>query len=136
VLGVLAGGFIADRFGRHTMVAILGMAGGSLFSLLIGLGPSVAVFLGAAMTLAGFCLGLMGPSRDLLVRSAAPPGATGKVYGFVYSGLDLGSALVPLFFGWLIDHGQPRAMFVSAAILLLVTVMPILQVHRHALARA
>ena len=77
----------------------------------------------------------MGPSRDLLVRAAAPPGATGKVYGFVYSGLDLGSALVPLFFGWLIDNDWPRAMYVSAAILLLVTILPIWQVHRHAVAR-
>lgn len=135
VLGVLAGGLIADRFGRHTLVAVLGMAGGSLCSLMIGLGPSLAAFLVVMMTGAGLFLGLMGPSRDLLVRAAAPPGATGKVYGFVYSGLDLGSALVPLFFGWLIDSDLPRAMYLAAAILLLVTIVPIWQVHRQAVAR-
>ncbi len=60
---------------------------------------------------AGFAAGLTNPSRDLIVRASTPPGATGKVYGFVYSGLDVGSMVTPVFFGWLLDRGQPPAVF-------------------------
>jgi MFS family permease len=91
------------------------------------------------MALAGFCLGLTSPSRDMLVRAATPPGASGKVYGFVYSGLDLGSSLTPLAFGWLLDHGEPRAVFVMAAVFMLFTIGTVVQVRRHgvpAVARA
>jgi MFS family permease len=56
------------------------------------------------MFLAGFCLGATGPSRDSIVRQATPPGSAGRVYGFVYSGLDLGGTLAPALFGWLVDH--------------------------------
>jgi MFS family permease len=51
------------------------------------------------------------PSRDFLVRAATPPGATGRVFGFVYSGLDLGSLATPVLCGWLMDHGLPQGVF-------------------------
>ena len=54
---------------------------------------------------AGFASGLTNPSRDLIVRATTPPGSTGKVYGFVYSGLDVGSMVTPVYFGWLLDGG-------------------------------
>jgi MFS family permease len=57
----------------------------------------------------------------MLIRSAAPAGASGKVFGFAYSGLDVGSAVTPLLFGWFLDRGQPRAVFVAAALLLVLT---------------
>ena len=87
------------------------------------------------MMLAGFSLGVTGPSRDLLVRAAAPVGASGRVYGFVYSGLDLGSALTPLLFGWMLDHGAPRAIFVAIAGFMLLTIATVVQVRRHAVLR-
>ena len=77
------------------------------------------------MTLAGF-------SRDMLVRSATPPGASSKVHGFVYSGLDLGSAMTPLFFGWLRDRSEPRLVFVVSAVLMVLTIATVLQVRRRA----
>ena len=58
----------------------------------------------------------------MLIRRAAPPGATGRVYGTVYSGLDVGFALGAPLFGWLLDHGQPNAVFVGAAALLMLGV--------------
>ena len=85
-----------------------------------------------ASALAGFCLGATTPARDMLVRGATPPGASGKVYGFVYSGLDLGSALTPLLFGWLLDKGEPRMVFVASAAFMLLTIATVVQVHRQA----
>ncbi|MBV8457026.1 MAG: MFS transporter, partial [Acetobacteraceae bacterium] len=69
--------------------------------------------------IAGFGFGCTTPSRDLLVRGAAPAEATGRVFGFVYSGLDLGSAMTPPFLGLLLDHHQPRLVFVFATVILL-----------------
>ena len=66
----------------------------------------------AAVALAGALAGATTPSRDMLVRAAAPPGASGKVFGFVYSGLDLGATLTPAFVGSLLDAGHPGAVFV------------------------
>jgi MFS family permease len=119
--GVLVGGFLADRTSRHDVVAGGGMFLAAAASLVI-----------ASAALAGFCLGATSPSRDLLVRAATPPGASGKVYGFVYSGLDLGSSLTPLLFGWLLDRGEPRMVFVVSAGFMLLTIATVVQVRRHA----
>jgi MFS family permease len=54
----------------------------------------------------------------MLIKRAAPPGATGRVYGTVYSGLDVGFALAAPVFGWLLDRGQPGAVFAGAALAL------------------
>jgi len=64
----------------------------------------------------GFGSGIAGPSRDLLVRRATPPGATGRVYGIVYSGLDVGSAFAPAVFGILMDAGQPALIWAGIAL--------------------
>jgi MFS family permease len=138
-LGVLAGGFLADRTSRHHLVAAGGMTAGAVLALVLASAVPPAALLPVVMALAGFFLGSTSPSRDMLVRSATPPGASGKVYGFVYSGLDLGSSLTPLAFGWLLDHGEPRAVFVMAAVFMLLTIGTVVQVRRHgvpAVARA
>src|SRR6185503_153745 len=138
-LGVLAGGFLADRTSRHHVVAASGMSAGAVLALVLASAAPPAALLPVVMALAGFCLGSTSLSRDMLVRAATPPGASGKVYGFVYSGLDLGSSLTPLAFGWLLDHGEPRAVFVMAAVFMLLTIGTVVQVRRHgvpAVARA
>jgi MFS family permease len=98
--------------------------------LLLATGALAAAALPAVLGLAGFCHGVTGPSRDMLVRAATPPGSSGKVFGFVYSGLDLGSSLTPLALGWLLDHGDPRLLFVTVAVLLLLTIGTVVQVRR------
>ena len=129
--GILAGAFLADRTSRHGLVASSGMFLGAVASLVIAsAAPSVAL-LPLVMALAGFCLGATSPSRDMLVRAATPPGASGKVYGFVYSGLDLGSSLTPLLFGWMLDHGEGRMIFVASAAFMLLTIATVVQVRRH-----
>jgi dipeptide/tripeptide permease len=45
------------------------------------------------------------------VRNATPPGASGKVFGFVYSGLDIGSFVAPPLFGVLMNSGLPAVIF-------------------------
>jgi MFS family permease len=78
----------------------------------------------------GFAGGVTNPSRDLIVRANTPSGATGKVYGFVYSGLDVGSMATPVFFGWLLDRGQPAAVLYSVVVAAALTVLTVLNLER------
>ena len=79
--------------------------------------PATAALIAAAT--AGFGTGLAGPSRDMLIKRAAPPGATGRVYGTVYSGLDTGFAVAAPIFGALMDRHWNNAVFFGASIALL-----------------
>ncbi|HEX4327604.1 MAG TPA: MFS transporter [Burkholderiales bacterium] len=108
--GIAAGGWAAGRTERHEVVAGAGMACSCLLVALVATGmlplPGIAV----ALALAGFCSGIAQPSRDMVIRKTAPKGSTGKVYGFVYSGLDAGSSTAPLLFGYLLDHHHGDAV--------------------------
>jgi FSR family fosmidomycin resistance protein-like MFS transporter len=110
-VGILAGGFIATRVARHDVVAMTGIAAGAACMLAVAAGGIPGLLLPAMFALAGFSLGATGPSRDLIVRASTPPGATGRVYGFVYAGLDVGSLATPVLYGWLLDHGMPQGVF-------------------------
>ena len=72
---------------------------------------------------AGALHGMTTPSRDLLVRSAAPPGSSGKVFGFVYSGLDLGATVGPAAAGWLLDSGRPEGLFTMVSVATLLSIV-------------
>jgi MFS family permease len=125
--GILAGGFIATRAARHDLVAASGLAAGALTILLVAMHQVPGAALPAALALAGFAVGATGPSRDLIVRASAPPGATGRVYGFVYSGLDVGSLATPVFYGWLMDHGLPQGVFYTVFALTAVAIFTVLR---------
>jgi FSR family fosmidomycin resistance protein-like MFS transporter len=113
--GIAAGGWAAGRTERHEVVAGAGMACSCLLVLLVATGilslPGIAV----ALALAGFFSGIAQPSRDMVIRKTAPKGSTGKVYGFVYSGLDAGSSTAPLLFGYLLDHHHGDAVMYCVA---------------------
>ena len=116
MLGVTLGGAVADRSAQHHRIAMSGLAAGSVLALtaaLLHVPPSVTVGL---VALVGFAMGVTAPSRDVLVRGAAPAGATGKVFGIVYSGYDIGALAGPLLFGLLLDHHLPRLVFIGAAV--------------------
>jgi len=130
--GILGGGFLADRTSRHDVVAVSGLIGAAALILLVATGSVGPSRLPLLLAVAGFCQGVTAPSRDMLVRAATPPGASGKVFGFVYSGLDLGSCLVPVAFGWMLDHRDPRMLFVAVGVLLLCTIGTVVQVRRRA----
>jgi predicted MFS family arabinose efflux permease len=117
--GMVVGGFLAARSERLERTIGACLLGAAALLLLAGL-PSLPGLLAATLAaLAGFGTGLAGPSRDMLIKRAAPPGATGRVYGTVYSGLDLGFALAAPVFGALLDHGSPSGVFAGAALALL-----------------
>jgi MFS family permease len=117
--GMVAGGFLVARAERLERVIALCMTGSAVALLLVASGWLPGAMAAIVVSLAGFGTGLAGPSRDMLIKRAAPPGATGRVYGTVYSGLDIGFATAAPVFGWLLDHGHPSATFSGAAILLL-----------------
>ena len=113
--GVLVGGQVADRTKRHGLVAAGGFGAAGLLILVAGLGGLSPVALTLVMGASGFLSGLIMPSRDMLVRAAAPPGQAGAVFGLVSTGFNIGGMAGPLAFGWLLDHGQPQAVFVIVA---------------------
>jgi MFS family permease len=130
--GIFAGGWIVDWTRRHDLVAITGMGLAATAMAVVAASslPFTAVLVLIAFS--GFSAGTVGPARDMLIRAAAPQGATGKVFGFVYSGLDIGSCTGPLWFGWLMDHDAPRLVFAAIAATLALTVPMVITVRRSA----
>lgn len=120
--GALAGGVIADATPSHERVVGLGLFGAGVLTVVIGFCVMTTPLMLAAVSLTGFLTGMTTPSRDMLVRAATPAGSTGKVFGFVYSGLDLGSVLAPLAIGVMLDRGEPQLAFAFMAVALCVTI--------------
>jgi MFS transporter, FSR family, fosmidomycin resistance protein len=132
--GMLAGGYVATRFVRHDVVAGLGLSVAALVVLAIATGALAAAALPGALGVAGFAAGITYPSRDLIVRASTPPGAAGRVYGFVYSGLDLGVVVTPMFYGMLIDQGMPQAVFYTIFAFSVAAIFTVLQLPGRGLA--
>lgn len=124
-LGVLAGGILADRMRRHERTVMASVTCSAAIFLAVGWLGFSPLSLGIALAAAGFSSGLSTPSRDMLVRSAAAASAsgTGKVFGFAYSGFDLGSALAPPLLGLLLDHGLTRWVLPAIALSLLLVIL-------------
>jgi MFS family permease len=120
-LGVLLGGFVADLTRRHAEVAAVGYAVNALIVLAIGTLGLGAVPLVAAMGSAGLLGGLIMPSRDMLVRAAAPAGAVGRTFGIVTTGFNIGGAIGPMIFGWIMDRGAPHWVFGASVIFMAIT---------------
>jgi MFS transporter, FSR family, fosmidomycin resistance protein len=103
--GTIFGAIFADRTGHHDTIVAVGLLVGGLAIAAVPYAGTAGLIL-AALAVAGFAVGTTLPSRDLLVRNATPKGATGRVFGFVYSGLDAGAAIAPVTIGILLDHGE------------------------------
>src|SRR4051794_20904350 len=121
--GVLAGGFLADHTERHGYVAAACFAANAVIVLLIALLTLPGWALTAMMTIAGFLSGVIAPSRDMLVRNAAPPGAAGRAFGIVSTGFNLGGIVSPLLFGWIMDQSAPHWVFGASVIFMVATVV-------------
>ncbi len=119
--GIAAGGVLASRSMPHDRLIAAALGAAALIAVLIAGGALPGWSVSMAMGVMGLCTGIAGPSRDLLVRQAATARfgqqAYGRVYGFVYSGLDLGLAVSPLAFGPLMDAGRFGAVLVGVALL-------------------
>ena len=121
--GVLAGGLLADRIERHgAMVALCFGINAVLIGAVAAFSLQTSVTI-ALMALAGFLSGLIAPSRDMLVRKAAPHGATGRAFGLVTTGFSLGGIVGPLVFGRIMDLQLPRLVFAVAALTMLVSLV-------------
>ncbi|WP_440635755.1 MFS transporter [Bradyrhizobium sp. PUT101] len=122
-IGVLAGGFLADHTERHGYVAAACFAANAAIVLLIALVTLPGWALTATMATAGFLSGVIAPSRDMLVRNAAPAGAAGRAFGIVSTGFNLGGIVSPLLFGWIMDQNAPHWVFGASVIFMLATVV-------------
>jgi len=114
-LGVLAGGVLASRTSRHAAVAALGLAFAGTVTALVGLIGFTSYVLVLMTSLSGLFVGIASPSRDMLVRAVTPQGAFGRVFGFVSSGYNIGAMIAPTIYGMMMDHGEPRAVFLFSA---------------------
>lgn len=121
-VGMFVGGFVAVRSEHSDRVVAWAMAAGAALLALCGMGMLGATATMVVLAITGFAVGIGGPSRDMMIKKATPKGATGRVYGLVYSGLDTGFAISPLVFGALMDHGWYGATLVGAAAVLLLSV--------------
>jgi MFS family permease len=116
---VLAGGFVSDKLKwKPDMVAAVGFLFAALTILAIGMMPLPYMALIVLFGLSGFCLGVIRPARDLMVRDIAPKGQSGKVFGFVFSGQNVGGALAPTLYGLILDYMAPQWVFYVSAIFL------------------
>jgi FSR family fosmidomycin resistance protein-like MFS transporter len=128
--GVLLGGWIATRTRRHSIVAALGMSVTAVVCTVLGLVDPGGLGVILLMSLAGVGMGVLLPSRDMIVREVTPPGAYGKVFGFVTNGFNIAGVLSPLICGALLDHGEPRAVFILLAVCSLLAVATVVSMPR------
>lgn len=129
--GMFVGGFVAARWQHHTdRVVASCMLTGAFFMAVCGSGVLGADLTMFVLATTGLAIGVGGPSRDMMIKKATPKGATGRVYGMVYSGLDVGFAVSPLIFGVFMDHGWFGATLLGAALVLLLSVWVALGVGR------
>jgi len=129
-VGVLAGGFLADHTRRHGQVAAACFAVNAAIVFMIAAFSLPPLLITAAMGSAGFLGGVIAPSRDMLVRNAAPPGAAGRAFGIVSTGFNLGGIVSPLLFGWIMDQNLPRWVFGASVAFMIITVLLALATER------
>lgn len=115
ILGMLAGGFLVNATFKSELVVFVSLIAAAAVFALLASGWVPLALAALSMALAGFFSGLSAPSRDMLVRKVTPKKSVGSVYGLVYSGLDVGSALGPLMFGLLLDAGLRSGPWIGAA---------------------
>jgi MFS family permease len=135
--GMVLGGFLASDPSRCERVVGVGFGIAAGIALLLALGDLPAMAVPALFGAMGFAAGIAGPSRDLLVKRSTPENATGRVYGVVYSGLDIGQAISPLIFGLMMDQGLFQGVLIGLAVVqgvLIVSAFNVRRVRRTALA--
>jgi MFS family permease len=128
--GMVLGGFLASDPERCERIVGIAFGLAACVALLIGFAAVPAWAVPALFGAMGFVSGMAGPSRDLLVKRSSPDNATGRVYGVVYAGLDIGQAVVPLFVGTLMDHGAFSSVWLALALLQGVLIVSAFNVRR------
>jgi len=114
--GMAVGGFLASDPSRCERIVGAGFGIAAALALVLALADLAPMTVPVLFGAMGFVSGVAGPSRDLLVKRSTPPHATGRVYGVVYAGLDIGQAMAPLVFGRLMDHGRYTSVILGLAL--------------------
>ncbi|MEO6897531.1 MAG: MFS transporter [Caldimonas sp.] len=128
--GMVLGGFLATDPSRCEKIVGTGFGIAATIALVVAFSPVPPMAVPVLFALMGVASGVAGPSRDLIVKRAAPPNATGRVYGVVYSGLDIGQAIAPLVFGPLLDMHRPSDIWLGIAIAQALLITTAFNVHR------
>jgi MFS transporter, FSR family, fosmidomycin resistance protein len=115
--GMLLGGFLAADPERCDRVVGISLGFAAAIALVLGFASVPGLLVPVLFGAMGLSAGVASPSRDMLVKRATPANATGRVYGVVYGGLDVGQAVVPLFIGALMDQGAYRSVLLALAVL-------------------
>ena len=121
--GMLLGGYLATKLKVPERIITICFTVNIVMGLLLATGLIPIELIVIAFIVIGLGLGIAAPSRDLMIRSATPSGSSGRVYGIVYSGIDLGAAMSPLIFGIFLDIGLPKLLFVGVALLQLMIIL-------------
>ncbi len=136
-IGVLCGGRIADSRSNHAGFAALCFVIIAVAIVAAALAAPSTLWVIVFFAIGGFFSGAVSPSRDMLIRSITPEGQTGKVFGFVATGFNIGGIIAPPLFGYLLDQGQANAVFFIAALASVLTIFTVISTQRlGALARS
>ncbi len=117
-IGIFFGGYAADKIKHQDVVALICIIVAGILIFLVPVLELSGLILTFQFFLAGIFFGTALPNRDMVVRASTPKGASGRVFGFVYGGLDTGAAITPAIYGWFVDLGRPDWVFFSSGVLL------------------
>jgi len=126
--GVLLGGYLTAKLHTPEKIVSSCLSLTVVLSLLLATGLMSIDLIPIIFFVMGFGYGVVAPSRDLLVKQATPKGVAGRVYGIVYSGIDLGAAVGPFIFGFFMDAGLPVALFIGVALFQLMVIPTVYKV--------
>ena len=128
--GMVLGGFLAAQPARAEAVVAGGLLLAAATALWLGLGSLASALVPVLFGVMGFGSGIGGPSRDLIIKRSTPVKSSGRVYGLVYSGFDIGQAAAPLAFGLLIDQQRFVGVFIALALVQLMLIATVFNVKR------
>jgi FSR family fosmidomycin resistance protein-like MFS transporter len=126
--GVLFGGYLAAKLQAPERIVSSCLSVTIVMCLLLGTGFIPVALIPFLFIGLGFGYGVVAPSRDLLVKTVTPKGVAGRVYGIVYSGIDLGAAVGPFIFGFFMDAGLPKALFLGIVVFQLMIIPTVFKV--------
>ena len=124
-IGIFVGGYTADKIHHQDLVALICITTAGAIIFLVPILEFSGFALISQFLVAGLFFGLALPNRDMVVRASTPKGASGRVFGFVYGGLDTGAAITPAIYGWVVDLGRPDWVFFSSGVLLSIAALVI-----------
>ena len=134
--GVLFGGYLAAKLKAPERIVTSCLFFTIAMSILLATGILSTEIIPFIFFAIGFGYGVVAPSRDLLVKAVTPKGVAGRVYGIIYSGIDLGAAVGPFIFGFFMDAGLPKALFLGIALFQLMIIPTVFKVSASAPSKA